>query len=64
MFSGELTKRDMTPILELKRSNTRSAAAKRVGKMLPETRHLLTYFYGRYNKELAKLLSDKKYLWK
>ncbi|XP_046581263.1 carbohydrate sulfotransferase 15-like [Haliotis rubra] len=59
----ELTKSEMTPILELKRSNTRKAAAQRVGEMLAETRQLLTYFYGRYNKELANILSDTKYLW-
>ncbi|XP_067651906.1 carbohydrate sulfotransferase 15-like [Haliotis asinina] len=59
----ELTKSEMIPVLDLKRSNTRNAAAKRVGEMFPETRQLLTHFYGQYNKELANLLNDQKYLW-
>ncbi len=36
----------------------------RPGGMLPETRILLQEFYAPFNKKLAALLSDNRFLWK
>ncbi|GFR79856.1 sulfotransferase [Elysia marginata] len=50
-------------VLEKPRANPRRAKDKKMGKMLPETRALLTSYYHEYNVQLAKLLGDKRFLW-
>ncbi len=44
----------------VKRTNAQSA---RYPPMLPETKKMLQEFYAPYNKRLAELLKDDRYLW-
>jgi hypothetical protein len=42
---------------------TRNKQSDKYQKMLPETRALLRAFYDPYNRKLATLLQDERYLW-
>ncbi|XP_064601113.1 carbohydrate sulfotransferase 15-like [Liolophura sinensis] len=44
-------------------ANRRSKKNRNLGEMLPETRALLEKFYSPWNKRLAKLLNDNRFLW-
>ncbi|XP_041483058.1 carbohydrate sulfotransferase 15-like [Lytechinus variegatus] len=43
--------------------NTRSPDKLSLGPMLPETQQLLDEFYAPFNRELARMLGDERYLW-
>ena len=43
--------------------NSNKQGYSKTGKMLPETRHMLTEFYRPYNRKLAKLLGDESLLY-
>lgn len=43
--------------------NHRSKKFEKFGKMLPETRAILTRFYKPHNEKLADLLGDDRFLW-
>jgi N-acetylgalactosamine 4-sulfate 6-O-sulfotransferase len=53
----------MRSIAKLKVANKRKKADRTVGAMLNETRRLLNEFYEPYNRELADMLDDDKFLW-
>ncbi|XP_028325291.1 carbohydrate sulfotransferase 15-like [Gouania willdenowi] len=55
LAEAALTKRPM--------SNTRRAADKKIGPMLPVTRELLNTFYQPFNQKLATVLDNKAFLW-
>ncbi|RUS85360.1 hypothetical protein EGW08_006903, partial [Elysia chlorotica] len=50
-------------VLEKPVANSRREKDKKIGKMLPETRAILTSFYHKYNVQLARLLGDDRFLW-
>ena len=58
----ELPDHTIQEIVEADRKHE-TLAKKKVKDMYPETRKLLQSFYGRYNEELAVLLSDTGFLW-
>lgn len=57
----DLTQDEWQRITGAKRANAQSSMYPR---MLPETRQLLEDFYAPYNKRLAALLQDDRYLWR
>ena len=44
-------------------TNSRSQRNRAIGDMLPKTRKLLEEFHRPFNKELALLLKDERFLW-
>ena len=42
--------------------NTNTGLKNKVGEILPETKQILSDFYGPYNSQLALLLQNSKYL--
>ncbi|KAK3796013.1 hypothetical protein RRG08_063398 [Elysia crispata] len=58
-----LSAEEAEDVLEKPVANPRRAQDKKIGKMLPETRALLTTFYYKYNVQLARLLDDGRFLW-
>ena len=42
---------------------TRNKQSDKYAKMLPATRDMLRAFYEPFNKKLAQLLNDERYLW-
>ena len=39
-------------------------AQEKYGEILPESRAILDEFFEPYNRQLAELLNDERYLWK
>lgn len=56
----DLTQGEWDRMTTTKRANTQSD---RYPKMLPETQKMLREFYEPYNKRLAALLQDDRFLW-
>ena len=57
-----LPEHNVKDIVEADRKHE-TKAKKKVNDMYPKTRQLLQSFYGRYNEQLAVLLSDTRFLW-
>lgn len=59
-----LSKEEAEDLLAKPVANSRREQDRKIGRMLPETRALLTSYYHKYNVQLAKLLDDDSFLWK
>lgn len=58
---GPFTKLEEVSVFHSGRANPRTAAEKKVGDMLPETRALIEKFYEQFNFEFAKMYPDINY---
>ena len=63
VFFVEPNPSNLQDILKMKIKNPRREGDVKFGNMFPETRHLLETFYAPYNRQLALLLGDERWLW-
>ena len=64
LFAGPFTKEEEATILNnVHRMNSRSYPEKQLGDMWNNTKILLKDFYKSYNRKLATLLGDDRFLW-
>lgn len=61
---GPLSKQVEAALTKRPMSNTRRAADRNLGPMLPATRHLLSEFHQPFNHKLASVLDNKAFLWR
>lgn len=59
----QLSDKEFSNVLKTPIANKRKKKDKRVGKMREETKTILKEFYDPYNRELASLLGDNRFLW-
>lgn len=61
--SGPLSKQAEAAVTKRPLSNTRRAADRSLGPMLPSTRNLLWEFHQAFNHKLASVLDNQAFLW-
>jgi len=62
-IAGQFTHVEILEFSRRKIQNTRSKSDKLLGEMLSKTMKILKKFYEPFNKRLASLLHDDKWLW-
>lgn len=62
-LAGPLSEQEQAAVTKPTKSNSRRAADKDLGPMLPATSNLLRKFYQPFNHKLASVLDNKAFLW-
>lgn len=61
--AGPLSEQEQAAVTKPTKSNSRRAADRDLGPMLPATSNLLRKFYQPFNHKLASVLDNKAFLW-
>jgi hypothetical protein len=64
IYISDLTvSHDVLTAIGLMPHNLQTASKKKAGPMLTATREILTKFFDTYNRDLADILEDDRYMW-